>query len=56
MELVKNYAYEISYHPGKANKVANTLSQRPTIKLVSLLIEPNLMARIKELQTKDNEQ
>ena len=29
MELLKDYAYTILYHPGKANVVANTLSHKP---------------------------
>jgi hypothetical protein len=28
LELIKNYDLGINYHPGKANVVANTLSQR----------------------------
>jgi hypothetical protein len=28
MELIKNYDIGINYHPGKANVVADTLSQR----------------------------
>ena len=28
MEFVKDYDFELSYHPGKANVVANTLSRR----------------------------
>ena len=54
MELVKNYDCEISYHLGKANKVTDALSRRLAIKLASLLIKPNLLARIKNLQAKEN--
>ena len=55
MELVKDYDPEISYHPGKANNVVDSLSQRPIVKLVYLLIKPNLMAETKDLQVKDIE-
>ena len=44
LELVKDYDYEILYHPRKANKVADALSQKSTTTLMSLQVLP------KELQ------
>ncbi|GKG42681.1 hypothetical protein Tco_0476979 [Tanacetum coccineum] len=32
LELLADYDYEIRYHPGKANVVANALSQKERIK------------------------
>ena len=34
LELVKDYDCEIMYHPGKANQVANALSQKSTATLM----------------------
>jgi hypothetical protein len=31
LELIKDYDLEINYHPGKANVVADALSQKHTI-------------------------
>ena len=36
MELLKDYDFEILYHPGKANVVANTLSHRGPDRLGSM--------------------
>ena len=44
LELVKDYDYEILYHHGKANKVADALSRKSTTTLMSLQVLP------KELQ------
>jgi hypothetical protein len=37
VELIKNYDLAINYHPGKANMVANALSQRSHVN--QLLVE-----------------
>ena len=38
LELIKDYNLEVHYHPGKANVVANALSQKPHCNI----IEPQL--------------
>ena len=34
LELVKDYDYEIFYHPGKENRVVDALSRKSTVKLM----------------------
>ena len=34
--MVKDYDYEILYHPGKANRVADALSQKSTTTVMSI--------------------
>jgi hypothetical protein len=36
MELIKDYDYEINYHPSKANVVADALSRKSTVDLAAL--------------------
>jgi hypothetical protein len=36
LELIKDYDYEINYHLGKANMVANMLSRKSTVELAAL--------------------
>ena len=43
LKLVKDYDCEILYHPGKANKVADALSRRSTIKLMSIQALPQAL-------------
>ena len=40
LELVKDYDYEILYHPGKANRIANTLSRKSSDMMMTLGILP----------------
>ena len=37
MELLEDYDFELQYHPGKANVVADALSCRSHLEVVSLL-------------------
>ena len=51
LELVKDYDCEILYHPGKANKVADALSRKSTIALMSIqALPPQLQEEISELE------
>ena len=52
MELIKDYDLVIDYHPGKANEVANALSQKSSTTLahirtayVSLLLDLKILGR-----------
>ena len=37
LELIKDYDYEILYHPGKAKMVANALSRKERLKMIMSL-------------------
>ena len=51
LEVVKDYDCEILYHPGKANKVADALSRKSTIALMSIqALPPQLQEEISELE------
>ncbi|KAI3770009.1 hypothetical protein L6452_01127 [Arctium lappa] len=57
LELVKDYNCELLYHPGKANVVADALSQKEysgklRAKLVRIELVSSIMDRIKEAQAK----
>jgi hypothetical protein len=44
LELIKDYDYEINYHPCKANVVADTLSRKSMVELTTLRIsQPQLI-------------
>jgi hypothetical protein len=44
LELIKNYDYEINYHPGKANVVADALRKKSTVELAALEVsQPQLI-------------
>ena len=40
LELVKDYNYEINYHPRNANVVANALSQKSSMLTLRILPKP----------------
>ncbi|KAI3814365.1 hypothetical protein L1987_19118 [Smallanthus sonchifolius] len=55
LELLKDYDYEIMYHPGKANVVADALSRKEEstpirIKACQLIITPDIMNEIAKAQ------
>ncbi|GJS70469.1 hypothetical protein Tco_0703310 [Tanacetum coccineum] len=57
LELLTDYDCEIHYHPGKANVVADALSQKERIKPLRvrslvMTIHPNLPSKILKAQTK----
>ncbi|XP_075473862.1 uncharacterized protein LOC142504906 [Primulina tabacum] len=57
IELLKDYDLTISYHPGKANKVADALSRKSgnKITLASLSARPCLQETVKINQDRDHE-
>ncbi|XP_075504637.1 uncharacterized protein LOC142542079 [Primulina tabacum] len=57
IELLKDYDLTISYHPGKANKVADALSRKneSKITLASLSARPCLQETVKLNQDRDPE-
>ncbi|XP_073042007.1 uncharacterized protein [Primulina eburnea] len=57
IELLKDYDLTISYHPGKANRVADALSQKSgnKITLASLSAQPCLQETVKLNQDRDSE-
>ena len=53
LELVKDYDYEIHYHPKKANGVIDALSKKEETRLMSIqLMHPELQKEINELELK----
>ncbi|GKV11326.1 hypothetical protein SLEP1_g22590 [Rubroshorea leprosula] len=53
LELLKDYDLTISYHPGKANKVADVLMDSTTAYLAAFSAQPTLIDRIKLGQQTD---
>ncbi|GJW97142.1 putative reverse transcriptase domain-containing protein [Tanacetum coccineum] len=53
LELLADYDCEIRYHPGKANVVADALSQKEPLRIRSLImtLHPKLPTQILEAQT-----
>ena len=51
MELLKNYDCDILYHPGKANKVADALSQKSSIERM-MVKEWTLMEGVRDSEFK----
>ena len=43
LELVKDYDFEILYHPGKVNRVADTLSRKSSAKVMSIQAMPDML-------------
>ena len=43
LELVKDYDCEILYHPGKANRVADALSRKSSVKIMSIQAMPDML-------------
>ena len=43
LELVKDYDCEILYHPGKANRVADALSRKSTVSVMSIQTMPKAL-------------
>ena len=43
LELVKDYDCKILYHPGKVNRVADTLSRKSSIKVMSIQAMPDML-------------
>ncbi|GJX45563.1 putative reverse transcriptase domain-containing protein [Tanacetum coccineum] len=54
LELLADYDCEIRYHPGKANVIEDSLSQKEALRIRSLIItlHPKLPTQILEAQTK----
>ena len=55
LELLNNYEYEINYHPGEANVVANTLSQKERakprrVRALTMTIQSNITSQILDAQ------
>ena len=51
LELVKDYDCEILYHPGKANSVADALSRKEEVRLMTIQVfHPKLQEEINELE------
>ena len=50
LELIKDYELEIHYHPGKANVVADALSQKSHVNmLLAIELPPELLTEIEHL-------
>ena len=55
LELIKDYDYEILYHPGKANVVTDALSRKEVhppiwVKYYALVITPDILTQLREIQ------
>lgn len=49
MKYLKDYDLELKYHPGKANKVADTLSRKEICVAELMVLEYNLMGKFQNL-------
>ena len=49
MELLKDYEFELKYHPGKANIVANALSRKSLNVAWMMIKETELIERVSEI-------
>jgi hypothetical protein len=53
LELIKVYDYEIIYHPGKANVLADALSRKSSFELATISIsQPHLIMELERLKLK----
>ena len=49
MEFLKDYDFGLSYHPGKANVVANALSRKSLYVATMMILEQRLIEEFRDL-------
>ncbi|GFY85491.1 hypothetical protein Acr_04g0002290 [Actinidia rufa] len=55
MEYMEDYDFDLQYHPGKANVVADALSRKSINTFMSISIKPSIISRVIEAQQQDVE-